>query len=220
MRTLTRDTKIRLNQIKDLAAWIQDKHSPAHSGDIRRWADGKLHEKTAHGWRVLPNNKEYELKEDTPKKMPQSLPRKPATQEEFNNFVDHLYNRDYKDLPNVIRLPNITKKLAIQLGVDSHTQFILKPRYTHINPARKASEGQEFRKEEYKQIPNEIRYADHAYVDKDKNNFWLTFPDKKNPEMINKIVFTKTQIGGYLVTLGKVNKQESLKGKDIRLLKR
>ena len=55
---LTGDTKIRLSQIVDLA---QDK--TCGKGTVHRWkSDGKLHEKTAHGWRLL--NTEYEPREN------------------------------------------------------------------------------------------------------------------------------------------------------------
>jgi len=36
--------------------FIQDKCSNAKIGEVRKWADGKLHEKTKHGWQVLPTN--------------------------------------------------------------------------------------------------------------------------------------------------------------------
>lgn len=49
MKTLTRDTKIRLNQIVDLAAWVQDKHTNYKIGEVAEWKDG-MHRKTAHGW--------------------------------------------------------------------------------------------------------------------------------------------------------------------------
>lgn len=57
---LSGDTKIKLSQIKDLAAWIKDKHSGAKVGDIHRWTDGTDHIKTAHGWK--PVTKEADKK--------------------------------------------------------------------------------------------------------------------------------------------------------------
>lgn len=49
---LTGDTRIRLSQIKDLADWVEDKHDKADWGTVREWADGKLHVKTPHGWKL------------------------------------------------------------------------------------------------------------------------------------------------------------------------
>ena len=219
MTTLTADTKIRLSQIKEFKTICQDKHSGAHLGDIRRWADGKLHEKTAHGWRVLPNGQQYELKTYKEEKLQDELQPKVTSPEKYLKFVDALFKRDYKEMPNTIHFPNITRKLAKQLGITERTEFILKPQYKHINPVRKAAEGQELTKEEYLQIPNAIRYADHAYLDTENKNFFLTFPDKKNPEKMNKLVFNKTASGNYMVTLGKVNKKEGINKQKVRLIK-
>lgn len=41
--------KIKLSQI------VED-YKDAEIGEVRRWSDGKLHEKMKHGWRVLPTN--------------------------------------------------------------------------------------------------------------------------------------------------------------------
>ena len=60
MREITPDTKIKLSQIKRL---ITDKHSKDQVGTVRRWSDNKLHEKTSHGWKVVANNKEYDINE-------------------------------------------------------------------------------------------------------------------------------------------------------------
>lgn len=58
MRELTGDTRIRLSQIKDLKAWHRQMIDDGRYkiGTVNRWNDGKLHEKTVHGWRVLPTN--------------------------------------------------------------------------------------------------------------------------------------------------------------------
>lgn len=49
---LTGDTRIRLRQIVDLKDWVEDKHDKADWGTVREWADGKMHVKTPHGWRL------------------------------------------------------------------------------------------------------------------------------------------------------------------------
>lgn len=54
MTTLTADTKIRLSQIKK---YTQDKHSKYQPGDVAEWKDG-LHQKTAHGWVKIPEEKD------------------------------------------------------------------------------------------------------------------------------------------------------------------
>lgn len=62
MAELTGSTRIRLSQIIDLKTWCMDKHSAAKLGDVRRWDDGMLHEKIAHGWRLLPGGTDYDVK--------------------------------------------------------------------------------------------------------------------------------------------------------------
>lgn len=53
---MTGDTKIRLSQIKDLAAWGED----AENLPPRRWADGKLHEKVSGKWQEVTEKKEQQ----------------------------------------------------------------------------------------------------------------------------------------------------------------
>lgn len=48
---LTGDTKVRLSQI------VGDKHSKYRVGETAQWKDG-LHEKTAHGWKKVPGQKD------------------------------------------------------------------------------------------------------------------------------------------------------------------
>ncbi len=216
MREITPDTKIKLSQIKRL---ITDKHSKDQVGTVRRWSDNKLHEKTSHGWKVVANNKEYEIKEYKEEKSRKDLSPKITTQKQFNIFVDNLFNKNYKEAVSTIHLPQIDRKLLKQLGIKDNTQFIFKARYPHINPQRKANEGQALREEEYKAIPNAIKNAKEAYIDKENHNFFIIFQDLKDNSMVNKIVFNKTIKGNYLVTIGKVNKKESMNKKKILLVK-
>lgn len=207
---LTGDTRIRLRQIKDLADWVKDKHDNARPGEVRRWADGKLHQKTQHGWRVVPNSQDYELKEHKEPKTRKKVSKEITTQRDFDDFVEKLYNGDYEHAPTTIHLPNMNKGLLKTLGIDDNTQFIFKSNYYHISPERKAKEKQELTKEEYKKIPEAIRKAKTAYFDKQNHNFFITFEDEADPEKMNKVVFNKTKSGNYLVTLGKVNKKEGI----------
>lgn len=216
MREITPDTKIKLSQIKRL---ITDKHSKDQVGTVRRWSDNKLHEKTSHGWKVVAHNKEYKINEYREVKARKDLSPKITTQKQFDIFVDNLFNKNYKEAVSTIHLPQINRKLLKQLGIKDNTQFIFKARYPHINPQRKANEGQALREEEYKAIPNAIKNAKEAYIDKENHNFFIIFQDLKDKSMVNKIVFNKTIKGNYLVTIGKVNKKESMNKKKILLVK-
>lgn len=217
MRELNGNTRIRLSQIIGLKEWheqlIQDKHAPAQIGEARRWADGKLHVKMKHGWQTVSNYNDYELKEVNKNKAIKKLQKKETSQQDFDDFVEKIFNKDYQHTPNTIRLPKINKGLASALKLNENTQFIYKEEYKHINPYRKTEEEQGLTKEEYKQIPDVIRKAKTAYMDKVNKNFYVTFEDKDNPEKINKIVFNKTPKGNYIVTVGKVNKKDELTNK-------
>ena len=207
-KSLTGDTHIRLDKIIGLKEWheqlIQDK---------RRWADGKLHVKMKHGWRTVSNYQDYELKEVNKNKAVKKLQKTETTQQEFDDFVEKLFNKDYQNTPNTIHLPKINKGLAKTLNLKDNTQFIYKEEYKHINPYRKNEEEQGLTKEEYKMIPEVIRKAKTAYMDKANKNFYLAFEDKNDPDKINKIVFNKTPKGNYIVTVGKVNKKDELTNK-------
>lgn len=216
MKELTPNTKIKLSQIKRL---ITDKHSKDQVGTVRRWSDNKLHEKTSHGWKVVANNKEYKINEYREVKARKDLSPKITTQKQFDIFVDNLFNKNYKEAVSTIHLPQINRKLLKQLGIKDNTQFIFKARYPHINPQRKANEGQALREEEYKAIPNAIKNAKEAYIDKENHNFFIVFEDLNDKSKINKIVFNKTIKGNYLVTIGKVNKQEGINKKKTLLVR-
>jgi hypothetical protein len=197
----------------------EDKHSTDKIGTVRRWeSDGKLHIKKEHGWEVLPKGKEYELKEYSDPKARKSVSEKVAPQNEFNDFVDKLFNGDYKNAPGTVHLPKMNKGLLKTLGLNENTQFIFKAQYPHINPTRKAKENQLMTQEEYKEIPEVIKNTKTAYIDKDNKNFFITFEDKADPTMINKLVFNKATSGNYLVTLGKVNKRDELASRKILLV--
>lgn len=223
-KPLTGDTRIRLDRIIGLKEWheqlIQDKHSGDKIGTIRRWTDGKLHIKKAHGWDVVSNQSEYSLKEMNPPKKVENLPKKPTAEKEYSDFVDNLFKQNYRDMPNYIRFPDINKKLAYQLGITDKTQFIYKEAYKHINPVRKSDEEQSLTKGEYLLIPLVLKQAKKAYFDPKRKNYIITFKDFNNPKKVNKIILERTSKGSYIVTVSKVNKKDDSVLKKSRPIKR
>lgn len=214
-RELTGDTRIRLSQIKDLKDWreklIKDYRDPTPTGTVRRWTDGKLHEKTNKGWRVLPHNKENNVinnsnEEKRNRKIPS--PSGVATQKQFNRFVDELFKNPKLREPRAVRLPDVNRKLKKQIGIDKNTSFIFSTRYHHISPQRKAAEGkgQDLRIEEYKELPEIIKNAKQAILTRNNGGFKLLFADKKDPGKVNKIIFNKTNRGNYIINVSKVDK--------------
>lgn len=129
--------------------------------------------------------------------------------EDFSDIVDSIILNDYRHIPNVIRLPNLNAELSEKLGLEKNSAFILKKSSAHIRPDRKNGYGQAFDTEEYRGIPEVIRTANFAVVDNYFKNFQIVFDDKNNNEKINKIVFNKDELGNYLVTVGKVERESA-----------
>ena len=129
--------------------------------------------------------------------------------EEFSDIVDSIILNDYKHIPNSIRLPNLNEQLTEKLGLTKDTAFILKKNATHIRPDRKGGYGQAFDTEEYKLIPEILRTTTFAVIDKAFKNFQIVFDDVNDETKINKIVFNKDKLGNYLVTLGKVDRENA-----------
>ena len=130
--------------------------------------------------------------------------------EEFSDIVDSIILNDYKNIPNVIRLPNIKEELAEKLGLEKDSAFVLKKSATHIRPDRKEGYNQALSTEEYYQIPKVIRETNFVLVDKRTKNFQILFDDKDEILKINKIVFNKDELGNYLVTVGKVDRRDGI----------
>ena len=129
--------------------------------------------------------------------------------EDFSNIVDSIILNDYKNIPNTIRLPNINSELAEKLGLEKDSAFIMKKSAAHIRPDRKGNYGQAFDTEEYRMIPKVLREANFAVSDNVFKNFQIVFDDENNPEKINKLIFNKDELGNYLVTIGKVDRESA-----------
>lgn len=222
---LTGDTKIRLSRVIGLKEWhdhlIQDFRDKTATGTVRRWSDGKLHEKTDKGWRVLPHYREYNVaqnKHEDKKNRKTPQPSGVATQKQFDNFIDELFNNPQLREPKAVRLPDLNRKLMKQIGLDKNTSFIFSSRYMHISPARKGQRNQDLRKEEYKEIPNVIKNAKQAILEKGTGDFKLLFPDKQNPNKVNKIILSKMNRGNFIVTVGKVDKGNAYEPQKIKVV--
>ena len=135
-----------------------------------------------------------------------------VTQKEFNRIVDSLYHEpkpDYKNIPNVIRLPGINPELAKKLDV-KNANFFLKTNIAHVRPSRKSSYNQDLRIEEMKGMLDFIKNANIAYIDNDERhkNFMIVGSDSQDSKKANKIVFNQDELGNYIVTIGKIQSVE------------
>ena len=183
------------------------KAKPLPPGTVRVWGEERYRKGTDGKWRKISRCVQSHLKNIANKKLTREKIEglKVVSSRQFNEIVDLLFEGRYKDLPNIIRLPNIDKNLAEKLGLQRRMVYLFKDALTHIRPGRKARYGQALRKEEYKMIPNVIREAKEVFIDRVKHNFQIMFSDQKDINKINKIIFNKDKEGNYLVTIGKVN---------------
>lgn len=134
---------------------------------------------------------------------------KEITQEEFNSIIDALYqqpNPDYKEIPPVIKLPQINKEIAQKLGVEN-ANFFMRSEIAHVRPQRKGNYDQALRIEEMKGMLDFIKTCKTAYIDNNEKhqNFMLAGLDEQDDKKSNKIVFNKDEYGNYIVTVGKVD---------------
>ena len=133
---------------------------------------------------------------------------KVISQKAFNHIVDILYSSciDYKDIPNAVLLPNIKKSLRKKLGIIGNLYFT-KHRFAHTNPITKSKHSkQNFRIEEYKEIPNWIRKSTYAIRENGTRyrTFMLIRLDSKDNSKVNILIFNEDKLGNFVVTIKKV----------------
>ena len=134
--------------------------------------------------------------------------------EDFEDVINSMLLGDYKNIPEFIRLPDLNEALARELGLEKDSFFVMKKSVCHIRPGRKNSYNQSLLTDEYYRIPEVIRNATFAVVDKRFDNFQIVFDDMNGDlTKINKIVFNKDNFGNYLVTIGKLDRRDAFSEK-------
>lgn len=130
---------------------------------------------------------------------------KVISNKQFSLEVDKLYNGKISDFPNIMRLPNLNKRLAMQMGLNNFKCYFTKKQFIHSRPQRKGSYNQALRIDEFKRIPDIIHSSNVLYWDKRLKNFFIPFYDNVNKNKINKICFYKDVNGNFAITVGKVD---------------
>ena len=113
----------------------------------------------------------------------------------------------------------VSKKIFEIAGIELADSFIAadKKSILHIRPSRKKAYNQALSIDEIRQIPNVLYKAKNVSFDVNEGNLVYWFDDKENADKINKIivnlnyVLKKFRTTNYMVTIGKVDKVESLK---------
>lgn len=132
-----------------------------------------------------------------------------VSQNEFHKIVDALYQApapDYKNIPQIIKLPEINPLLASKLGI-KNSNFFLRTGIAHVRPQRKGGYGQSLRIDEMKGLLDFLKNCQTAYIytNKKHQNFFLAGLDEKDKVKTNKVVFNKDKLGNYIVTIGKID---------------
>ena len=113
----------------------------------------------------------------------------------------------------------VSKRIFEIAGIKLADSFISadKKSILHIRPSRKKAYNQALSIDEIRQIPNVLYKAKNVSFDANERNLVYWFDDKENADKINKIivnlnyVLKKFRTTNYMVTIGKVDKVESLK---------
>ena len=113
----------------------------------------------------------------------------------------------------------VSKRIFEIAGIKLADSFIAadKKSILHIRPSRKKAYNQALSIDEIRQIPNVLYKAKNVSFDVNEGNLVYWFDDKENADKINKIivnlnyVLKKFRTTNYMVTIGKVDKVESLK---------
>lgn len=142
-----------------------------------------------------------------------------VTDKEFSQIVGLIIKSDYKNIPNITRLPDLDQELAQKLNLESNKVYLLKGESAHIRPARKGLYNQALRKEEYESIPEILRIAKFAVIDIENENLQIVFADMVRSEYINKIIINKNKLGNWIVTVGKVEKKYEFSEKKNKIVR-
>lgn len=109
----------------------------------------------------------------------------------------------------------VSKRIFEIAGIKLADSFIAADK--NIRPSRKKAYNQALSIDEIRQIPNVLHKAKNVSFDANEGNLVYWFDDKENADKINKIivnlnyVLKKFRTTNYMVTIGKVDKVESLK---------
>lgn len=137
-----------------------------------------------------------------------------ASEKEYKDFVDNGLKKDYKNMPNILKIAHFNTKLQKALGLLNDEVFLSKKHFSHFRIDRKQDFKQDLPKDFFYQIPKLIQDSKEAYIDTKKGNFFIvTALDNDNLAFLH---FNVDELGNFIVTAKKalkedLNKQEYIK---------
>ena len=131
-----------------------------------------------------------------------------AQEQEYKDFVADVWDKKaYEKAPNILKIATLPQELKNALGVKFDEVFLTKKDLSHFRTARKANYNQALSENEILEIPSVIAQAKNAYIDTRHKNFFIVFADKQDNTKINFIHFNTDELGNYIITTKKTNKE-------------
>ncbi|MDY5950238.1 MAG: hypothetical protein SPJ16_03455, partial [Helicobacter sp.] len=131
-----------------------------------------------------------------------------AQEQEYKDFVADVWDKKgYEKAPNILKIATLPQELKNALGVKFDEVFLTKKDLSHFRTARKANYNQALSENEILEIPSVIANAKNAYIDTRHKNFFIVFADKQDNTKINFIHFNTDELGNYIITTKKTNKE-------------
>lgn len=129
-----------------------------------------------------------------------------ATKDEYKSFVDSGLSKNYKTMPNILKIAHINKDLQNTLGLKDSAVFLTKKHFSHFRKERKQEFKQDVPDEFLYKMPKVIEDSTQAYVDMKNNNFFIATPiDNDNLAFLH---FNVDELGNFIVTAKKATKED------------
>ncbi len=139
-----------------------------------------------------------------------------ATKEQYKDFIDKALQKDYRKMPNILKIANINNDLQNALGLGKSEVFLTKKHLGHFRKDRKEAFKQDLPNEFLYKIPEIIKDAKKAYMDTKNNNFFIV--ESLDDRHMAFLHFNTDELGNFIVTAKKgeksiLNKKEYIEVK-------
>lgn len=127
-----------------------------------------------------------------------------ATKEQYKDFICKALQKDYRKMPNILKIANINNDLQNALGLGKSEVFLTKKHLSHFRKDRKEAFKQDLPNEFLYKIPEIIKDAKKAYIDTKNNNFFIV--ESLDDRHMAFLHFNIDELGNFIVTAKKGEK--------------
>lgn len=138
-----------------------------------------------------------------------------ATQQEYENFLTKILNKDYKNAENILKIAKLNQNLAQKLQLINNDIFLSKKDLSHFRVDRKAQFKQDLPLEVMKNLPQIIASKNQAFLDLKNKNFFLIHP--LNDDELAFLHINKDELGNFIVTAKRADKEDLNKKEYVRV---